>query len=78
MKLKTVKTIFYILSGIISFMLVIALIMQVFVYVYIVIGIAIAAVVFTSIFWRCPNCRKALGRIGKYDFCHHCGTKLYT
>ena len=78
MKLKTVKTISYILSGIISAMLVIMLIMQAFAYVYIVIVIAIAMVVFLSMFWRCPNCRKALGRIGKYDFCQHCGTKLDT
>ena len=78
MKLKTVKTIFYILSGIISVMLVIMLIMQAFGYVYIVIGIAVAAVVFSSMFWRCPKCSKALGRMGKYDFCQHCGTKLDT
>ena len=78
MKLKTVKTIFYILSGIISVMLVFALIMQAFGYAYIVIGIAIATVVFLSMFWRCPNCRKAIGRIGKYEFCQHCGTKLDT
>jgi len=78
MKLKTVKTLFYVLTGIISIMLVVMLIMQVFVYVYIAIGIAIATVVFLSMFWRCPNCRKAIGRIGKYEFCQHCGTKLNT
>jgi len=78
MKLKTVKTIFYILSGIISVLLVTMLIMQTFGYVYIVIGIAIASVVFLSVFWRCPKCSKVLGRIEKYDFCQHCGTKLDT
>jgi len=78
MKLKTVKNIFYTLSVIISVMLVIMLIKQAFGYIYIIIGIAIAMLVFLSMFWRCPKCRKALGRIGKYDFCQHCGTKLDT
>ena len=38
--------------------------------------LAVAIGVFVSVNWRCPYCGRGLGRVGKFEYCPHCGEKL--
>ena len=81
MKLKKVKTICEILVAVECAMIPVTWIAAVApvalgIAVGIMIGLLITLCVFMIGFWRCPDCGRGLGRLGKYEYCSHCGTKL--
>lgn len=44
--------------------------------IYIIIGVFIAVVAFSFFNWRCPACKKYLGRGLKHESCKNCGVRL--
>ena len=79
LKLKTVKAVCYTLLGIgIAIALTIQLVPEEFIAVpgWIFVGIMAVLSIFVGKFWRCPSCNKHLGKLGKYQFCSQCGSKL--
>ena len=75
MKLKKVMSVFQILACT-SLLVFLFMPINEIVFFCIGFGILLASVIFTSIFWRCPHCKKHLGRLGKYEYCYHCGKRL--
>ena len=45
-------------------------------YVIVVLVAAVGTAVFTLYNWRCPACRRYLGRAWNPRFCRHCGIQL--
>jgi hypothetical protein len=39
-------------------------------------AISMGGLLFTIMNWRCPACRKSLGRVSNPSTCKHCGVKL--
>ena len=81
MKLKKVRTICEILVAVECAMIPVIWIAAVApvalgIAVGIMIVLLIALCVFMIGYWRCPDCERALGRLGKYKYCAHYGVKL--
>lgn len=85
MRLKDVRTVIEAISWVFVALLILAFALawiipnsttgpSLFLAVYIV--LFIAALVFLYNYWRCPICKKPLGRIKKGKYCPNCGKEL--
>lgn len=74
MKLGKVKTIAYIMIGVICVLLFAMAMTGVVAFGFIASAAVIATAIFERRFWRCPYCDKFLGRLDdKAKYCRHCG-----
>lgn len=77
MKLGKVKTIAYILIGVLCVLLFAMAITRVAAFGYITSAGIVAIVFFEWKFWRCPYCDKFWGRLDdKGKYCRHCGKEI--
>ena len=75
MKLKTVNSLGKILVILIFLLLFVGAIYHSYIFLLFGLGLTVITLVFSFIFWRCPECGGFLGR-DRCKYCRHCGAKL--
>ena len=79
MDLKTARTVTYILLALVIgfYLLILAMDYQVPAWLWITALLcSLAYLTIFLLFWRCPHCRRHLGRASG-EYCQHCGQSLY-